>query len=245
MIRTSRRTAGMSRAVVAALAAVGATLLAGCQAGQQAATAEQRPTIDGNFAQVGNLALRDVKIEHPASGSWPQGGDARIELIVVNEGVETDALVAVRTDAAGGAELSTTPGGAAPTVTVTPQPSPAESESPSGSPSESPSESESGTSSPSGSGSPSPTVEPIPTEEPETSIPIPGASLISMRDEGPEVLLTGLTRPLRSGQVVPITFVFQLAGEVTVNVAVAIPMEEIPPAPTVPAEGEAEAGAEE
>ena len=86
MIRTSRRTAGRSRAAVAALAAAGVTLLAGCQTGQQAQTAEEIPTIDGTFARVGSLALRDVKIEYPESGSWPQGSDARLQLIIVNEG---------------------------------------------------------------------------------------------------------------------------------------------------------------
>ena len=44
-------------------------------------------------------------------------------------------------------------------------------------------------------------------------------------------------------QVVPVTFVFARAGEVTVNVAVAVPSEEVSPAPTVPAEGAAETGA--
>ncbi len=252
MIRTSRRTAGRSRVAVAALAAAGATLLAGCHAGQQAQTADQIPTIDGNYAQVGDLALRDVTIEYPETGSWPRGGDARVELIVVNGSRQSDALVAVRSEIADGAELSATPAaGATPTASGTPQPSetasatPSESAEPSGSASPSESESPSGT--PSGSESPSPTASPTPSPTPEetaTSITIPGTGVVSFKDGGPEIVLTGLTRLLRPGQVVPVTFVFQQAGEVTVNVAVAIPMEEIEPAPTVPAEGEGEAGAE-
>src|SRR5215204_7307462 len=82
-----------------------------------------------------------------------------------------------------------------------------------------------------------------PTEGSEVTIPIPGAAFVSFRDDGPEILLTGLRRVLRPAQVVPITFVFAEAGEVTVNVAVAVPTEEISPAPTVPAEGRGEAGA--
>ena len=255
MIRTSRRTAGRSRVAVAALAAAGATLLAGCHAGQQAQTAEQIPTIDGNYAQVGDLALRDVKIEYPETGSWRQGGDARVEMVVVNQARASDALVSVRSEVADGAELSPAAGGATPsagasepsgsptgtdsaTGTATPSESPSETASPSGS--GSPSESPSGSESASPSASPSPT----PTEETPASITIPGVSLVSFKGEGPEIVLTGLTRLLRPGQVVPVTFVFQEAGEVTVNVAVAIPIEEIEPAPTVPAEGEAEAGAE-
>ena len=96
MIRSTRRSAGRSRAVVAALLAAGATVLAGCQAGQQAQTAEQIPTIDGNYAQVGSLALRDVTIEYPETGSWPQGSNARLQLTVVNEGRRRDRLVEVR-----------------------------------------------------------------------------------------------------------------------------------------------------
>jgi copper(I)-binding protein len=251
VIRSSRRSAGRSRAVVAALVAAGGTMLAGCQTGQQAATAEQIPTIDGNHAQVGSLALRDVTIEYPERGSWAQGSDARLELIVVNQGGETDRLVDVRTDAAAGVALN--PGGpgsgsgpgsgegsASPTVepsetatpTATASATPTPSASPSGTASESPDE----------SGSATPTPEPTPSEEVEAGIPIPASGLIELRGDGPEILLTGLAQLLRPAQVVPVTFVFAEAGEVTVQVAVAVPLEEIAPAPTVPADPEAEAG---
>jgi copper(I)-binding protein len=244
--------------VAALIAAVG-TMLAGCQTGQQAETAEQRPTIDGTFAQVGPLALRDVRIEYPEGGTWAQGSNARLQLIVVNEARETDELVEVRTDVAdevtfstegsggapgeGSGEGSASPtveptGTATPTETGTPTPTetgtPTPTASPSGTASPSPDES--------GSPSPTPTPEPTPTEEAETSIPIPAMGLVNLAEGGPEILLTGLTRALRPAQVVPVTFVFAEAGEVTVEVAVATPLEEIPPAPTVPADHEAEAG---
>jgi copper(I)-binding protein len=47
------------------------------------------------------------------------------------------------------------------------------------------------------------------------------------------ILLRGLTQELRSGQVVPITFVFRTAGSVTVPVPVAVPPDEVQPAPTI------------
>lgn len=248
MIRTSRRTAGRSRAAVAALAAAGVTMLAGCHAGQQAQTASEIPTIDGTFAQVGSLALRDVKIEYPETGSWAQGSDARLQLLIVNEGRDADALVEVRTDAADRVTLATRPA-ASPSAVPTKSASAAPTTSPTGSPSgsgsgsasasASASVSASASGSPEKSSSPSMTPTPTPTEEPETSIPIPAASLVALRDDGPEILLTGLTRMLRPAQVVPITFVFQEAGEVTVNVAVAVPTEEVSPAPTVPVQDEA------
>ena len=180
MIRTSRRTAGRSRAAVAALVAAGVTVLAGCQAGQQAQTAEQIPTIDGNYAQVGSLALRDVTIEYPETGSWPQGSDARLQLVIVNEGRDADSLVEVRTDAADRVTLAASPSGSTapePAGTASGSASPSESASPSasaspsesGSASASPSESgsPSGSASPSGSGSSSATPEPSPTEATE------------------------------------------------------------------------------
>jgi copper(I)-binding protein len=233
---------------VAALIAAGLTVLAGCQTGQQAETAEQRPTIDGNFAQVGPLGLRAVTIEYPDRGSWAQGSDARLQLIVVNQSREPDRLVEVRTEVADevtlGAEESGAPG-ASPTAestgtgtptgtasaTSTSSPSPSGT-SPSGTASASPDES---------TPTATPAPEPTPTEEAETGIPIPAVGVLNLRDDGPEILLTGLTRVLWPAQVVPVTFVFAEAGEVTVQVAVAVPTEEIAPAPTVPADLEAEA----
>ena len=223
---------------MAALAAAGATLIAGCQAGQHAQTAQTIPTIDGASAQIGSLGLRDVTIEYPETGSWPPGSDARLHLVVVNVGRAADTLVEVRTAVADSVELNATPGATPePTTTATPEPSQTGSATPTGSesPSESPSESESTF----GPATPSPTHGPSPTEEAATGIPIPGPGLVSFGEEGPEIVLTGLTRELRPAQVVPITFVFAEAGEVTVIVAVATPLEEVEPAPTVPTEGEA------
>ena len=189
MIRSSRRSAGRSRAVVAALVAAGATVLAGCQAGQLAQTAEQIPTIDGASAQVGPLALRDVTIEYPESGSWPQGSDARLRLIVVNEGRDADRLVEVRTDAADRVTFErrrAVRARPAPERT-SPPPPPTATPTPSASPS--------GSGSPDASGSPSATASgsatvdgrptPTPTEEAETSITIPAAGLIELRERRP------------------------------------------------------------
>jgi copper(I)-binding protein len=244
VIRTSRRTAGRSRAAAAALVAAGVTVLAGCQAGQYAQTSEQIPTIDGTFAQVGSLALRNVTIEYPETGSWPQGSDARLQLVIVNEGRDADTLVEVRTDAAERVTLATEPA-ASPTASApaatTAAPTSSAAATPSGTPtgSASGSPSESGSATASSSATASATPEPTPTEAAETTIPIPGPGLVALRDGGPEILLSGLTRTLRPAQVVPVTFVFAQAGEVTVNVAVAVPTEEVSPAPTVPVGSEA------
>ncbi len=234
MIRSPRRRAGRSRVVLASLVAAGGVLLAGCGAGQQAQTAEQRPTIDGTNAEAGaDIALRDIAIEYPLRGRYPQGADARLRMVVVNEGLESDALVEVRTDAAervvfapagAAGEAGTAERTASPTPEPTPTPTP------------------SGSATPSASGTPSesaaPSESPTPSEPPTTRIEIPANGLVSFRGDGPAVILTGLTRALRPSEVVPITFVFERGGAVTVDVAVAVPEREISPAPTVPVGGE-------
>ena len=84
MIRSPRRSAGRSRVVLAALGAIGGMLLVGCQTGQQAQTAGQRPTIDGTNAQAGSIALRDITLAYPENGVYEAGGEARLDMIVVN-----------------------------------------------------------------------------------------------------------------------------------------------------------------
>lgn len=250
MIRSPRRSAGRSRAVLVALVAVGGVTLAGCGAGQQAQTAEQRPTIDGTNAQAGSLALRGIAIQYPEGGVHVQGSDARLRLVLVNEGRQPDALVEVRTDAAEdvtfapagqpgeGTAASPTP---EPTATATPSAT-ASGATASGSPSGT--ATASGEASASATGSPTtgaPTASPTEeaTEEATSRVEIPPAALVSFRDTGAEITLVGLTRALRAAEVVPITFVFENAGEVTVDVSVAVPEEEVSLAPTVPHEGEA------
>jgi copper(I)-binding protein len=220
VIRSPRRRAGRSRVVLVGLGAVGGLLLVGCGAGQQSQTAEQQPTIDGQNAQVGSIALRDIALAYPESGGYEEGSSAPLDMIVVNEGEQPDALVEVRTDVAERVTFVISGAGESPEVpatgTATPTPSP----------------SETGTASPTGSATPSPSA--TPGESTISRIPIPAASLVAFRDGGPAVILEGLTRELRPADVVTITFVFERAGSVTTDVAVAVPEEEIEPAPTVP-----------
>lgn len=239
MIGSPRRRAGRSRVALVALVAAGGVALAGCSAGQQAQTAEQRPTMDGTNAQAGqDVALRDIAIEYPEGGLYEQGSDARLRMVVVNEGLQSDALVEVRTDAAervvfrAAGEAGTAEG----TATAAPEPTatPTATATPTGTPTGSPPAS----GSPTPSGSATPSASPTPSEPPTTRIEIPPNGLVSFRDDGPAVILTGLTRQLRSSEVVPITFVFARGGAVTVDVAVGVPEEEIAPAPTVEAGGE-------
>jgi copper(I)-binding protein len=241
VIRTPRRSAGRSRVVLAAVVAAGGVLLAGCGAGQQAQTSEEIPTIDGNYAQAGSLALRDITLAYPTGGVYRRGAAGRLDFVVVNESPQSDALVEVRTDAAERATFAATGAAEAGDAAATSS-APTGSASPSASGSATPSAS--GSATPSGSGTPSegatPSASPTPAEpspSPPSRIDIPGNSLVAFRDAGPAVTLEGLTRPLRPAEVVSVTFVFERGGSVTVPVAVAVPEGEVEPAPTVPAEG--------
>jgi len=82
---------------------------------------------------------------------------------------------------------------------------------------------------------------PSPTPE-NAQIQIPPNSYVSFREDGPRIMLTGLTRQLRPGQNLVVTLTFQRAGSVTMTIAVGTPEAQLPPAPTVSVEpgGESE-----
>lgn len=90
------------RLCVGVAAAAGALLaLGGCAAGQHAQTAEETPVVDGVAADAGAMALRAVAVAPPLSGSYPKGGDARLQLVIVNDSRTDDQLVRVTTPVAG------------------------------------------------------------------------------------------------------------------------------------------------
>lgn len=99
---------------VAALAAAGAVALSGCGAGQHTQTSSQVAAINGNNADIGQIALRDVQIVLPPAGSadyaLTKGGKAVIALSIINDGeIVTDELTSVTTDL--GQVKVTAPGG--------------------------------------------------------------------------------------------------------------------------------------
>lgn len=263
MNRWTRRSA-TPRSVLAALAVVGGMVLAGCAAGQQAQTAEQRPTVDGQNASLGPLALRDVALEYPAAGVYEQGGDARLEMVLTNDSGAADALVEVRTDAA--QEVRITEASTGGTGEATPTPPEGSSAEPSSTPTGTASGTPTGTSEPespsatAGPGEPSgsPSTEASSSESPApspestesaspgagtlTSVPIPSNGLVKFREDGPRIELIGLTRQLRPAQELLVTFVFRDAGEITIDITVSVPREEISPAPTVASEEDGNEG---
>lgn len=230
------------RSVLAGLVVAGGLALSACASGQVAQTAQMRPTVDGQMAQVGSLAIRNVALDYPAGGVYERGSDARLRMVVVNGGVAPDSLVSVSSPVATDVTISAG-GSAEATGSATPEPTGSASES--ASPTATPSDTASGTATPSASPgeSASPTSSPTPSPTPENAqIQIPPNSYVSFREDGPRIMLTGLTRQLRPGQNLAVTLTFQRAGSVTMTIAVGTPEMQLPPAPTVSVEpgGESE-----
>ena len=231
-----------SRSVLAGLVVAGGLALSACASGQIAQTAQMSPTVDGQMAQVGSLAIRNVALDYPVGGVYERGSDARLRMVVVNGGVAPDSLVSVSSPVATNVTISAG-GSAEATGSATPEPTGSASES--ASPTATPSDTASGTATPSASPgeSASPTSSPTPSPTPENAqIQIAPNSYVSFREDGPRIMLTGLTRQLRPGQNLAVTLTFQRAGSVTMTIAVGTPETQLPPAPTVSVEpgGESE-----
>jgi copper(I)-binding protein len=232
----SRRSTGPLRTILPALTTglvAGAVALgiAGCSAGQATQTDSVQPAVNGNQANVGDVALRDVLVAYPESGTYRAGEDAPLTLAIVNTGGADDELTSVSSPAAERVQMlgrgalparsglqvivpeeSTETETSEPSVTSTPSSEPSE---PSGTSDAAPA--------PSSDGSPSSSGE---------AILEPGASYTATPTEvAPEdvgtmsIVLTGLTKDLAMGKNVPVTFVFAKAGEITVNVPIATPDE--------------------
>jgi copper(I)-binding protein len=242
-----------SRSVLAGLVVVGGLALTGCGAGQVSQTAVQSPTIDGISAQVGTMSIRNLALEYPDQGKYAKGSDARLRMVIANDGSSGDTLTAVRSNVSADVTIAAAASGAAsgtPTLTApppsdTPTATGTASGTPTGStePSDSsatgtattgPSESPAGSASSSASASASAT----PSEAPAAPIAIPPNGLVSFTGDGPTVLLTDLTQQLFPAQTLQVTLVFQKAGQVTMTIAVSAPQGQISLAPTVTADTE-------
>jgi hypothetical protein len=97
-------TALKATTVVAALAAGAALVLSGCGAGQISQTASQVAAVNGNSANIGKVALRDVRIlvPSPAEGAEygnVKGGKAVLAFSAVNTGgTVADELTSITSD---------------------------------------------------------------------------------------------------------------------------------------------------
>jgi copper(I)-binding protein len=203
--------------------ALSALLVAGCAAGQDAQTVNQRPPIDGASAAAGNIAVRAAGLAAPRGTFYAKGDPAQLELVLVNNGTSDDTLTSVTSPAAGGTQFGTADSSAGTSG------SPSDSSSPSASSSDSSSSSASDSSSASSSASASSSS----SAATSTPIPLPhGGSVMIGYGNGPTVTLTGLTQSLYPAQTVPVTLTFGSGASVTLTLAVKL-ASSVPSAPVV------------
>lgn len=207
----------MSRSIqparrLAAAVAVGATALlaTACSAGQTAQTAAERSTVDGSAADVGTVALRNLRVAYPANGRYTSGSSAPLEFSAVNTGMQDDTLVTVRANLASSVVVHPASDSAA-TDSATSTASPTDSGSPSASGS---------ASSSAGTGD-------------QAGVTLPPGTLVVFSNTAALVQLTNLSTDLVPGQIVQVTFTFAKSGTVTVPVPVGTPSDEVQKAPPV------------
>jgi len=228
-------------------AAMGALLLspvalAACSAGQVAQTATQEANL-GNNAAIGDVALRALELGCPPELAYARGDDARLFGTVVNTGDAPDTLIGIESDAfddvrfSGPIPAAEDAGPAA--CTPETEPSADATDTPAttgpattGSLTPGPTDSTDATGSTEGSEAvptaPLPTSAPTPEAvAPDLTVPADDTLVLGSADgSGLVVTLVGLNDALTAGQYVDITFTFQEAGEITVQVPVGVATEE-------------------
>ncbi|MFI9631377.1 hypothetical protein ACIHAX_01670 [Nocardia sp. NPDC051929] len=201
---------------VAALAAGAAIALSGCGAGQIAQTAEQVAAVNGNHADVGRIALRNVHIVYPSEGTAynnAKGGKALIALSIINNGESVpDELTSITTDL-GTVKITPASGKSvvelAPQQTVVAASQPVKREAASTTTSAAPT-----------------TSAGAPTSAPRSAAPTTTAeSHGSPATEDPEanpilIEITGLTKDIAPGLTYNVSFNFKQNGTVQVQVPV-------------------------
>jgi copper(I)-binding protein len=170
--------------------------LSACSAGQVTQTATQERDKVGATAQVGDLAVRAVELEHPRAGAYEQGDDAELRLAIVNGSREADTLVGVDGEGFGGAELE----GAEAASSASPV---------------------------AGSGTAAGSTGSRSSSRGSDEIEIPADSTVFVDGDEATITLTDLDEALTVGQYIELTLSFENAGDLTVQVTVANPDEEV------------------
>jgi len=80
--------------------------LSACSAGQVTQTATQERDKVGASAKLEAITVRAVTLEHPRGGAYDAGDDADLRMAIVNNGSESDTLVAVDGEGFDEAEIS-------------------------------------------------------------------------------------------------------------------------------------------
>jgi periplasmic copper chaperone A len=97
------------RTSLTAWTAVGLLVLAGCDAGQEAETAQETPDVAGVDGTVGEVSLDDVFLD--AEDTVEAGGSVPLRGVLTNDAEQADRLVGVSTPAAESVQLLDENGG--------------------------------------------------------------------------------------------------------------------------------------
>ncbi|RJQ88590.1 copper chaperone PCu(A)C [Amycolatopsis panacis] len=192
------------RVLGAGVSALGAALvLAGCGAGQITQTDTQQPAVNGTYAQAQTLVLRNAAVRYQATGVGYSAGDAApLTLTVVNQGQRDDKLVSVTS--AGTTSPATVTGDTAIVAghsLVIGPPDAVESTNE--------------------QNTPGPAVPSSPSSNPAR--PSSSSPAAEAKPGIAKVVLQGLKQPLWPGMTIPVTFTFQNAGPIVVDLPVAAP----------------------
>ncbi|MDR7301657.1 hypothetical protein [Haloactinomyces albus] len=216
MSRPQHSKAGRLRLAPVAIALGATVALTGCAAGQQAETSEENAAIFGENAEVRNMAVRDATFTFPEGEPvYPAGATAPIDVVLVNEqALRSDRLLSVSSPYADSGRVTGT--------TVIPGGTRLYSDGvPPGASPQPPTPPDKAASGPAD-------PEPVgPVQRPQVNI-----------------ALVGLTQAIRPGVTVPVTFTFEQAGSVTVQVPIGPTAEPRPGHGSPNVAGQAQGGSE-
>lgn len=202
----------IARRVGIGLVAAGASLLtASCATGQQAATANETPAIDGTTGLIGSIHLAAVAVKAPPVSCYLPGSDAALTFVIVNSGHDDATLSDV-----------SSPRFKSSVVAASHDDATAYTKAEAGT----------GSCTPVAGGSSSsalvvPPSQPLPSAAGPQRIAAGESLQLGISDTGtdtsanPVVVLRGLTgAPLYAGESIRVTFTFAAAGSLTLTVPV-------------------------
>lgn len=195
--------------------------LAGCSAGQTAQTRTEVAAVSGGSGDVQTIAVRNAMFTFPTGrSSYPAGASVPLSAVLINSGSQGDRLVRVSSTYATSAQISgdtNLPGRTSLIATGVLPPSlrPVASAQPTSGSAEPPT---TGQSAP--PGSPTTTATSALTSGPV--VPSMPAGPVTGPSGEPTltITLTGLKQLMTPGVTIPVTFVFERAGAVTVQVPI-------------------------
>ena len=210
------------RATVVGVLVLSPVTLGACSAGQVSQTGTQDRDKVGPQAQVEDILLRQVLLAYPEGGRYEEGDDAELIVTIVNSSERDDTLTGIEGEGFSGLQVAATgptpspssPAGNQPTATPTPGSTGATPGTTSGATPATPTGAAPTTASPSASS--------------RLALDIPAQTALYIgREDGATITLQDLAEPLTPGQDLTLTFTFEQAGEITTQVVVASPEEEL------------------